>query len=155
MTKLPKFFDWHGELGRYDYFVECIKHGSVYLLVLFIYAGICFAFGWEPILDHSFSVFDQYIHDGFMVTASTACFVPIYIKRARDLGMSPWWVAAFEALSLFPEPPEGYQAHWAAYNSLVLLPLVIYLLILQFKPGKAHREHTRTSTRSQKITFSG
>jgi len=68
--------------------------------------------------------------------------------------MSPWWVVAFEALSLLPEPPEGYKAHWATYNLLVMLPLVIYLLILQFKPGKAHRDNTRTSTRSRKITFS-
>ena len=155
MAKLPQFFDWNGELGRYDFFIEGIKRGFCFALLVVINGGINAAFGWD--IWNSETTFQSLqTEDPLLTAGALVLFVPLCLKRVRDIGISPWWVAGFEVVYLLPAPPESNEYAVQTYGLLNLIYIGWYL-VLQFRPGREHREFKRQEKEnrgSSKVTFS-
>ena len=155
MAKLPRFFDWNGELGRYDFFIAGIGRGVCMALLIVINGGINSAFGWD--IWNSETTFESLITEDPLITAGAlVLFIPLYLRRVRDIGMSPWWVAGFEVLYLMPVPPEDNDYALQTYGLFSLI-YIGWVLVLQFRPGRKYREFKRQEKETRgnsKVTFS-
>ena len=155
MAKVPNFFDWNGELGRYDFFLAGIGRGICLSLLMVINGGINSAFGWD-IWNSETSLWTLSTEDPLLTAGALVLFMPLYLRRVRDIGISPWWVAGFEVLYLLPAPPEDNESALEIYG-LFMLIYVGWLLVLQFRPGRKYREFKRQQKENRvnsKVTFS-
>ena len=99
MQQLPKFFDWRGELGRIEYFYAVVWRGFIYLCIVAINYGLSALWGWDVAFTEE-SDWSWIFTDPFVTVAEFVIFVPIVIRRLSDVGISLWWIFAFEALIL-------------------------------------------------------
>ena len=101
-------------------------------------------FGWTYNFEDE-NVWSAIFEDSLPIVASLVLFIPIEIRRATDAGLSLWTVLLVNTLLLIPSPPDSADGHlWAAYLLVVTLPVFVYYIVLQFKPGKAFREWSRS-----------
>ena len=148
MQKLPKFFDRRGELSRNEYFYAGISRGFVFLGIAALNYGLNALWGWDVTFTEE-SSWEWVFADPLVTVAWLIIFIPIIIRRLNDAGVNLWWAFAFEALVLMPQPPADSEGPTAAYGILVILPYLIWMLLLQFKPGKAYQKWRR-QCRSQR-----
>ena len=137
MKELPQFFDWRGELGRLDYLKEIIRRLLIVLMIFGINIALCILVG----LDVTPETWDDNL--SLTTISSIAIMVPIDIRRLNDIGISPWWLLPVYILSEIPAPIEGSPQE-NIYGLLVVIPLLLWVLFVLFKPGKTLREARRS-----------
>lgn len=140
MRKLPRFFDWHGELGRVAYFVEAIKRIPAALFVFLLSLGLYALAGWIPFSPET--SWQHFFHQPFLQVGYLIIFVPITIKRLNDANISLWWLFFFEALNLVPFPPSGSPRD-EIHTLLVGVPYLLWGVVVCLMPGKAWFNSTR------------
>lgn len=140
MNQILKIVDYRGELGRLAYFSREIYRIPLIVAVIAINFGLNLLIGYPPSLE----LFQASLSDPLVTVMSILLFLPITIRRANDAGISFWWAVFFEILYLVPEPSEG-MASYGIYTLLVSIPYLVWCLIILFKPGKALREHRRST----------
>lgn len=141
MEKLRRFFHWHGEIGRFAFFIEGIKRGVIIVALMLLTFGINLLYGTSA----NYEAFRSAENEPLVAVASFILFTPLYIRRLRDIGISLWWIVPFEALYLLPAPTASTDLY-ALYVLLVQFPYFCWGIFLQFKPGKTHRDFLRSRT---------
>lgn len=167
--KIGKFFDYNGELGRLDFIKKSLTRGLIFLPFVFIPVLFDYIFDspafmttdWtsESIQNYMYSVT---LDSQYFAVISLAFFLPIAIKRIRDLEISFWWIVIFEILVLMPEPlpleDETLHTGGLIYGSILLCYLLfrIYLICAPGKISKNLRKQKRKDSfkGSNKVTFS-
>ena len=163
-SRIKRLFDLRGELGRIQYLKGFIYRSLLSTSALLAITLFELLFNWHSYQGiESFDVFSTLRDESNLyAVALVALQLPIQIKRIRDLGVSFWWLFAFEVMILLPEPSKlgdgSTHAGGAFYTVLIVIPFILFRLYLILWPGKAfqNRESKRNfwSKGSAKITFS-
>ena len=134
---LPQFFSWKGELGRLRYFRQGLLRALLMIPLLVVYAGLSLLAG----NDLSFALFES----PFVTVLGLVLFIPIDLRRMNDAGIKYWWLVVFQGLWLLPVSPasEVMTAYDKFHALIVVLPMIVWSLILLFKPGREYREFVR------------
>ena len=146
MSRLPDFFDWRGEISRYEYFIKCLQRSLIIVIILVIEIGFNALMGWD-VLSPETDYWSFWSSD-LITMASTILFVPIAIRRLNDAKVNLWWLFWMELISLLPSPPEN-SSQEPVYLVSILLPYVLWLLFIQFKPGKSWQNRVENRKRNQ------
>jgi len=146
MSRLPEFFDWRGEIGRYEYFIKSLQRFLIFAIILALNIGFYALMGWDVFTPEK--DFWSFWDDGLMITAATILYIPISIRRLNDARVNLWWLFWMELIILLPSPPENSSKE-PVYLVSILLPYVLWLLFVQFKPGKSWQNRVENRKRNQ------
>ena len=127
MQKVPDFFDWRGELSRWNFFKGTLLRLVIYSLIVAFDLGLNYMFGWNFDFEKE-DTLSIAMEEPLPTAAFLILFVPIEIRRASDAGLSAWLVFLVHALTLIPSPPaSAEETTWGAYLLVILLPMFVVL----------------------------
>ena len=126
---LESFLNFKDPINRSDYLVQFLKRALILIIIWSIYNLLFMSWNSISITNDSFweNLFED--HTGIEASLGTILYLPLDIRRAKDINISINWIYIVYFLNFLPFPENNFENGGSVSNKLEIL---IYLFIASF-----------------------
>jgi len=133
---IEKFLNFTDPLNRKDYLIQILKRLFLYLVIVSVFNFINVA--WDPSLTISNDFWGALLEDrnGVGSFLEAALFLPLDIRRVKDINLSINWIYIYYACIFLPFPKESFDSGnpvSITFESFVMIFVISFFIFLLIK----------------------